>query len=69
MITEIKDYIPVSEFAKTFVRKNGLIGVSRNAIHLLIQKEIDYPGTTGLDVVIIGKHYYVRQSNKVTKKK
>lgn len=68
MLTHIEDYVTASQMAKTFVKKNGEVGVTRHAIHLLIQREIEYPGTSGLDVLVISGHYYVRQSKKVAKR-
>jgi hypothetical protein len=56
------DYKTVGNFAKEYVAKNNKKGVNRGYIYLLIKKEIEFPGTSGIDVMEIDGVYFVRYS-------
>jgi hypothetical protein len=73
MFTQIDDFKTISDFAREYVHqkgeKKGKPGVSRAFIYQLIEKEKNYPGTTGLDVLCVGTTgYYVRHTKKTDKK-
>ena len=65
MVTIISEYKSPSEFAKDYKGKFGTREkVSRHQITKLINKEISKPGTTGIDVIIVGTDRFVKHSTK-----
>lgn len=66
MVSIITEYKSPAEFAKEYNGKFGkrLGGVNRTQITKLINKEIAEPGTTGIDVIIVGASRFVRHSPK-----
>jgi len=64
MIIETTDFKRPQEFGKTYKKKNGKTGVSRAYITQLIKEEIEKPGTTGLDVLVVDRNYFVRYTSK-----
>ncbi len=62
MYTTLSNYKSVREFAKTYKRANGKIGVSRTHIFNLINEERANVGTTGIDVLFVDGSYFVKAS-------
>jgi hypothetical protein len=63
------DYKNTGEFAKEYIKRDGSVGTGRAYIHELIHDEIKQPGSTGIDVMIVGSKapfiYLVRYSEPV----
>lgn len=65
MYSKIKGYQTAWNFAKKYKNaKTGKVGVTRSAIYQLLNKEMQYPESTGLDVLEIDGNFFVRYKEK-----
>ena len=66
MVSDITGYHDLSDFAKRYVGRGNRKGVSRVTIHYKVKQEIAHPGSTDIDVVLIGGHTFAKHRGDIS---
>jgi hypothetical protein len=65
MVVKSQDnYMKPENLAKSYRKRDGKTGVSRQYIYQLIEKELGESNSTDIDLFIIDSVYFVKQSKR-----